>query len=877
MGALEQFSKTRKKTLAQKKKGPGRPRKNFPKRDWRQIHEFGRKIPPVPKNLPEPSLSPTGKYIAQNSYLKRNKKGEVVETPKEMFWRVAHNVACADLYYSSPSQMEKTREEFYRFLSKLEFIPNTPTFCNAAGNLQQLSACFVLPIEDDLNSIGRTFWQTMMIHKTGGGTGFSFSRLRPYGSVVRSTGRTSSGAVYFMWMYADATDRVQQGGYRRGANMGVMNIDHPDILRWITIKSTEATVSSFNLSVGITDEFMEQVEKDSKFSPEGLKPDGEKVKKIVDEIQKVLKNTDLVFGDKVLAFEEKIGELKKLVEAKHPDEGYSLINPDTKKVEARLNARKVFELLARMAWEKGDPGVVFLDRINKDNPTPDLGRIEATNPCGEEPLLPYESCNLGAINLLRMVKTNGERGEIDWLKIKKTVHRAVHFLDNVVDMNKYPLPEIEKMTKSNRKIGLGVMGWANLLVYLGIPYNSPEAYKLAEKLMSFIMKEAKKASVSLAKERGVFPNFKGSIYDRQSPHFKGEALRLRNAALTTIAPTGTTSMLADVNSGVEPFFALWYKKNIVTGDQVETLNPQFVEIAKKRGFYSEDLIDKVKQNKGSVKGLPEVPEDVQKLFPIASDLTPEEHIRIQAAFQNGGVDAAISKTINMPQKASVDDVIKAYRLAHEEGCKGITIYRDRSRKKQILQTEEEEVLKRPRPAIVSGRTHRIKTPVGTAFIHVTRDSQGNVFEVFVGVGKAGSDISADAEAIGRLISLTLRLVPSSSAPDVVDQIIDQLSGIGGRGSLGMGPNRVRSLADAIAKVLQVERRIEQSGQEKSFGDGQTSFLPSGRKNPTNSNKREKAQEIQLVLGADLCPSCGNNSLIPGEGCMKCLLCGYSQC
>ncbi|MDP3955144.1 MAG: adenosylcobalamin-dependent ribonucleoside-diphosphate reductase [bacterium] len=866
-----------------------------------KIQEIGKNVPPVPKELPEPRLTVTGEYIVRNNYLRRDNEGQVIETPKEMFWRVAHNVSAADLFYGgNDKEMEETRGEFYQILFHLEFIPNTPTLANAAGNLQQLSACFVLPIEDTLDSIGRTLWQTMMIHKTGGGTGFSFSRLRPHGSIVRSTGRTSSGAIYFMWMYADATDRVQQGGYRRGANMGVMKIDHPDILRWMTIKSVESIINSFNLSVGITDDFMKQIEKDSLFAPNGLAPQMEAVNEVISAIQEVLRSPDLSFGDRMAAFEKEVARLKLLVEAKEPGEGYPLINPDTKEVESRFNARKIFELIARLAWEKGDPGVIFIDRINQDNPTPDVGVIEATNPCGEQPLLPYESCNLGAVNLSKMVKKSdtGET-EIDFEKLEKTVIQAVHFLDNVIDMNRYPLPEIEKMTRSNRKIGLGVMGWAGMLVQLGIVYNSQEAYDLAGQLMQFIRINARQASASLAKKRGVFPNFPGSIYDPKSPHFKGEALRLRNAAITTIAPTGTTSMLADVNSGIEPFFALYYKKNIVNGDQVETLNPHFVEVAKQRGFWSEDLMEKIKNNKGSVKGLEEVPEEIQKLFPVAADIPAEDHILMQAAFQKGGVDNAISKTINMAASATVEDVGKAYRLAYEKGCKGVTIYRNQSRKKQILVTEHQEAetkikeiedshVLQPRPVKVEGATYKIQTPLGNAFITINHDASGNPFEVFVTIGKAGSEIAAMAEGLGRMISATLRFGNHPLPLERAKEIIEQLQGIGGSRSVGFGPNRVRSLPDAIAKALGMhfglfdysanhvgekpkmngELKLQETSAPKTV-EPEVEFL---------QRKIEDVSQISLFARhKDICPGCGEASLIFEEGCKKCHTCGYSEC
>lgn len=1258
--------------------------KEIPEEAKQKIQELGRKISRLPAGLPDPELTSTGEYIARNNYLRRDDSGQIIETPKEMFWRIAHNIASADLFYAKEAEMKKTREEFYKLLSSLDFVPNTPTFANAAGKLQQLSACFVLPIEDNLDSIGRTLWQTMMIHKTGGGTGFSFSRLRPYGSIVRSTGRTSSGAVYFMWMYADATDRVQQGGYRRGANMGVMKVNHPDILRWITVKSAESIINSFNLSVAITDDFMKKIEDDSRFAPEGLKPLEEELSKIILEIQNVLKNTDLNFSDKVMNFEKAIIKLKALIEAQEEGEGYELVNPDTKEVEARLNARKVFELIARLAWEKGDPGVIFLDKINKDNPTPHLGEIEATNPCivgstlistehglmpiekivkdkieleiltdnrviggkgvslrphnhlwdngvkevwrletksgfeleatadhkimtkrgwvplielkigqdkvliqsergvfspnrslpfkaenifkgrngrtyklnlpqtwskqlgqvlgflvgdgwlregdkncqvgftfsesdkdqleylkgvldhwygsqiepvkrsngvwhlsyhsqyfveffkklgvkpvkasekevpeslftapkeavvgflqglftadgtvnyrkgfssyvrltsksrkllgqaqvllmnlgipgriynrsrkprkmfpytnkngqtksyicdgicfeleisrqpvlkflreigflkgkhqdkirkfygkqyykevysdtvkkveqagrekvfditepitysmiancivvadcGEQPLLPYESCNLGAINLSRMVKNDKDgKAAVDWEKMGTTIPKAVHFLDNVIDMNRYPLPEIEKMTKGNRKIGLGVMGWAGMIVQLGIPYNCQEAYDLAQKLMNFIRQEAREASMSLAKKRGVFPNWKGSIYDPKSPCFKGEALSLRHAALTTIAPTGTTSMLADVNSGIEPFFALAYKKNIVNGDQVETLNPLFIQIAKERGFWSEDLIEKIKNNKGSVRGLEEVPEEIQKIFPIAADIPTEAHILMQAAFQRGGVDNAISKTINMASSATVDDVIRAYRLAYEQGCKGVTIYRDQSRKKQILVTEQKETgtevkintqdgeTLKPRPVKVEGATYKIETPLGNAFITVNHDTMGNPFEVFITIGKAGSEVAAMAEGLGRMISTTLRFGNHLPPLERAKEIIDQLRGIGGARSVGFGPNRVRSLPDAIAKAIGMHfGLIEYPGTNISSTkpNGEVSLSPEGELE-VPSLESKTAQITLFNHKKDICPGCGEASLIYEEGCRKCSICGYSEC
>jgi ribonucleoside-diphosphate reductase alpha chain len=832
------------------------------------LWQIGRRIPALPKNLPDPQLSSTGEYIAGKNYLLVDLAGKIIEKPKEMFWRIAHNVASADLLYDSSKQMKKTRDEFYQVLSNLEFVPNTPTFANAGANLQQLSACFVLPIEDSLIKIGQSLVDAIMIHKSGGGTGFSFSRLRPYGSRVRSTGRISSGAIYFMWMYADATDRIQQGGYRRGANMGVMNIDHPDILRWIMIKSAEFTVNSFNLSVALTDRFMEQVEKDAQFAPEGLASQKEEIDRLIDEIQSCLQNPESSFGDRMKAFEGKIQELQKFLQAEQKDEGYDLVNPDTKEVEVRLNAKKVFELIGRVAWEKGDPGVIFIDRMNQDNPTPKIGQIEATNPCGEQPLLPYESCNLGAINLAKMVKEGlGDFGEIDYEKIRKTIQQAVHFLDNVIDMNHYPLSQIEQMTKSNRKIGMGVMGWADMLVQLGIPYDSPEAFNTASQLMNFIREEARKVSVDLAKKRGVFPNFKGSIFDKKSPYFKGRVLRLRNATITTIAPTGTTSMLADASSGIEPYFAIRYEKNLVTGETVVNLNPYFVKLAKARGFWQDDLVEKIKNNKGSLKGLKEIPEEIQKIFPIASDIAFEDHIKMQAAFQKAGVDNAVSKTINMSSEVTYQDIIQSYLLAYNEGCKGVTIYRDRSRNKQILERDEKfkhdgkAIYSRRLPEVRRGSTWGLVTPVGTLHATINEDEEGHPLETFFTVGKAGGDILALAEGLGRLISLDLRTTAPKLATQKLKMIVEQLSGIGSSNSVGFGSKKVRSLPDGVAKILQ-----NYINEKLGISESQPELPLLEPKNLSQVNHNH----------GNICPECGNVTLVYEEGCEKCP-CGYAKC
>lgn len=860
-----------KPTLIRAKRGRPKGSRQAVKLRRDELRRIGSQIPPLPSGLPKPQLSSQSLHVLKRRYLKRNEKKEVVEKPKELFWRVAYNVATPERSWNKNGKKAHLDQakKFYKILASQQFLPNSPTLMNAGLDLQQLSACFVLPVEDSMHSIFDALKATALVHKSGGGTGFSFSHLRPNGDIVLSTKREATGPVGFMRVFNSATEEVKQGGTRRGANMGILRVDHPDILHFVLAKADYRNFNNFNLSVAVTNQFMEQVKKDEKFVEKDFSP--EKHFRKIREVQEELFEARGEKNKEREAYAKAIRELYEDFSAKYEGEGYDLINPHRGEAWHRLNAAKVFKLICFSAWAGGDPGVIFLDRINKDNPTPHLGEIESTNPCGEQLLLPYESCNLGSINLAKMV----EDGKISWTKLDRVTKLAVRFLDNVIDVNQYPLPEIEEMTLGNRKIGLGVMGFADALIKLGISYDSEEGIEIAERVMARINKEALAASRELALERGPFPNFTGSIYDNGE-----KEAQVRNATRTTIAPTGSISMIGDCSSGIEPLYAVAYKKNVVGGVSYG-VNPLFEEIAKKRGFYSEALLEKVNQ-KGKVRGIKEVPEEVQKVFASAHGISAQWHIKMQAAFQRH-TDNAVSKTINFAHNVSVEEGEKAYLFAFKTGCKGITVFRDRSRGEQILEAgmgkREEEtrfVVKRPRPEVVSGRTHKIKTPVGTAFIHVTRDGRGNIFEVFVGVGKAGSDVSADAEAIGRLISLTLRIVPSASAPEMVDQIVDQLSGIGGRSSLGMGPNRVRSLADAVAKVLRTERRIEQGAKRELAGDGQV--IEAGKQAmPTGRQVEEESQEIQLVLGADLCPDCGNNSLISEEGCMKCLLCGYSQC
>ncbi len=743
------------------------------------------------------SLTDNALQVLERRYLKKDKQGKVIETPEELFRRVAHTIAAAETKYGTKTDVKKWEETFYHLMLNLEFLPNSPTLMNAGRELGQLSACFVLPIEDSMESIFETVKNTALIHKSGGGTGFSFSRLRQERDRVGSTGGVASGPVSFMRAFDVATDVIKQGGTRRGANMAILSVDHPDIMRFITSKEDMVSLTNFNISVAVTADFMQAVKSGA---------------------------------------------------------DYNLINPRTKEVAGKLNAKEVFDKMVELAWKTGDPGIIFIERINRDNPTPHLGQIESTNPCGEQPLLPYESCNLGSINLTTMLFKNGGKYEIDYKKLAQTVKSAVRFLDNVIDVNKFPIPEIEKMTRKTRKIGLGIMGFADILLKLEIPYNSDEALKTAEDIMGFIDKEAYDYSIELAGERGVFPAFEGSIYDVPG------GVKIRNASRTTIAPTGTLSLIAGCSSGIEPLFALSYIRNILDGTKMVEVNPYFEQVAKEGGFYSEDLMKKL-ANGAHIADIEGIPEKVKKVFVTAHEIDTKWHILMQSAFQKY-TNNAVSKTVNFAKSATKEDIARVYMMAYEEGLKGITIYRDGSRDGQVLSTGTEKKEEKPaviehtprrRAKVTTGFTEKVNTGCGHLYVTVNSDEHG-ICEVFSHLGKSGGCASAQLEAICRLISLALR------SGIEVDAVVKQLKGIRCPSIAWEGGKSTLSCADAIAGVL--ERHFDGGNNE----EGEESV-----------SKNPPVQDYGLVKNiAGQCPDCGS-ILVYEEGCFKCPGCGYTKC
>lgn len=731
-------------------------------------------------------LSENARTVLERRYLRKDPEGRVIETPEEMFRRVARHIARAEAAYGDESRVREMEESFYRMMTEFKFLPNSPTLMNAGRRLGQLAACFVLPVEDSMEGIFDALKNAALIHKSGGGTGFSFSRLRPKNSKVGTTGGIASGPVSFMKIFNTATEQVKQGGTRRGANMAILRVDHPDIMEFIMCKKNHRELNNFNISVGITDAFMDAVTRGGT---------------------------------------------------------YDLIDPRDRRKTGELEASEVYHSLVYQAWENGDPGVIFLDRINRDNPTPALGMIESTNPCGEQPLLPMEACNLGSINLAKFVAHMEGNASIDYDGLGEMVWRSVRFLDNVIDMSNYPLPEIEKMARGNRKIGLGVMGFADMLFQLGIPYDSDRALDVAEEVMAFIKEESTAASIALARERGPFPNFeKSRLKDRQDgPH--------RNATTTTIAPTGTLSIIAGCSSGIEPLFALSFIRRVMDNDELLEINPYFEKVAKERGFYSPELMDTVAR-KGSIRHMDGIPEDVKQVFVTAHDVTPEWHVRMQASFQKY-TDNAVSKTVNLPRDATVEDVLKVYNLSYELGCKGVTIYRDGSKENQVLSVEAAGKENKPlmidmkdRPETLQGYTTKMVTGMGNLYVTVT-EYDGKPFEVFATIGKSGKSTTAKTEAIGRLVSLAFR----SGVP--VENVVEQLKGICGEHPVFTKDGLVLSIPDAISRVL-----------EKKY--------ITGRKASSRRHKYENS-----LLG-ETCPECGQTISFE-EGCMTCHFCGFTKC
>jgi ribonucleoside-diphosphate reductase alpha chain len=720
-----------------------------------------------------------------------------------MCWRVALAIATAEGRFGrSEAAVSEVATAFYDTMVEGYFLPNSPTLMNAGKqNALQYSACYVLPVGDSMEEIFESVKAAAIIQQSGGGTGFAFSRLRPKDDVVHSTGGRASGPVSFLRVFNAATEAVKQGGARRGANMGILRVDHPDILEFIECK-LDGGVINFNISVAATDVFMEALA------------------------------------------------------ANHE---YDLINPRTGQVTGRLRARDVFARIVRAAWRTGDPGMIFIDRINRSpaNPTPELGLIEATNPCGEQPLLPNDACNLGSVNVAKFAVERSGRWEIDWSELERVVRLAVRFLDDVIEVNPYPLPQVDEMVKANRRIGLGIMGWADLLFTLGIPYDSEEALELAERLMGFISEKGHDQSIRLAEERGPFPHWSRSIYQHGRPR--------RNATVTTIAPTGTISMIAGCSSGIEPVFALAFEHR-VKGPDGERVLPFFSEtferLARDQGFHSEGLMAEVAR-RGSLGEVPGVPDAAREVFKTAHEIDAVWHVRHQAAFQKY-TDNGVSKTINLPESATEEDVADAYRLAWDLGCLGLTIFRDGSKGRQVLNVglrgegpwpAAAQRGVKPRPHSLTGTTYRMETPIGTAFITVNDNGGGEPFEVFVQIGKGGSDTMAVAEALGRLVSLVLRLPSPLTPRRRLEEAISQLARIGGGQPTGFGAAKVLSLPDALARTL-----AEHIG------------VPRGE-----SAQGEGARAMPLRRVGDLCRECGQATLVYEEGCKKCLSCGFNEC
>ncbi len=748
-------------------------------------------------------LSENAVKVLEKRYFKKDSDGNVIEDWAQMITRIAKNISQGD---------EDKYKRYYKLLDSGYFLPNSPTLMNAGSDLQQLSACFVLPIEDSMDSIFETIKNAALIHKSGGGTGFSFSRLREANARVRSTNGVSSGPISFLKVYNAATDAVKQGGTRRGANMAILNVTHPQILDFITCKEDPTQLTNFNISVGLTEDFMMAV---------------------------------------------------------HQDAYFELVSPNTKKVVDSIKARDVFDLIVDMAYKNGEPGIVFLDRINRFNPTPLLGEIESTNPCGEQPLLPNEACNLGSINLSSMI----ENGKVNWELLKSVVALGVDFLDDVIEVSRFPLPQIDEIVKGNRKIGLGVMGWSDMLFQLGLPYASDEAVMLAEEIMEYIDYHAKLRSVENATIKKSFPNYSKSIYSsgellREDNKLAWKPLKeeiknkgIRNATVTTIAPTGTISMIVDTSSGIEPQFSLVFTKHVMDGEHLLYVNKWFEKALTDAGIYDKTLLEKVAKQ-GSIQHLEEIPDDIKRVFQTSHDISPEWHIKMQAAFQKY-TDNAVSKTINFCSDSTKEDIRMAFEYAYELGCKGLTVYRDGSRDNQVLQTmssktqqtaEEKKVEPRNRPEITQGITQKVETGCGHMYVTINSDEYG-ACEVFVQMGKVGGCASAQLEALARLASLALR------SNLKVDALVRQLKGIRCQSPMWNKGRMITSCGDAVGQALENFLNLD-------IHNSQTVFEVSGR---TTESEVPGAQRTIAM-----CPDCGS-SIEHLEGCLKCPSCGWSKC
>ena len=765
-------------------------------------------------------ISENARAVLERRYLAKDEAGQPTETVDGLFHRVANAIAEGDRHFDPKADVVATAREFYDLMVNLDFLPNSPTLMNAGRPLGQLSACFVLPVADSMEDIFDAIKNAALIHKSGGGTGFSFSQLRPKGSTVNSTGGVASGPISFMKVFNSATEAVKQGGTRRGANMGILRVDHPDILEFITCKNDTSEITNFNISVGITEAFME---------------------------------------------------------AASQNKPYDLVDPATGRVTGQLNAKEVFDAIVSSAWQTGEPGIIFLDRLNRDNVVPSQGEIESTNPCGEQPLLPYESCNLGSINLVNHIMKTPAGWVLDRAKLEKTIRTAVHFLDNVIEVNQYPLPEIDQMTRSTRKIGLGVMGFADMLLYMGVPYNRDEGVELAREIMDTVNTIGHRASEELAQVRGPFPLFSESIYRDGKP--------LRNATVTTIAPTGTLSIIAGVSSGVEPVFAYAYIRNVMDNTHLIETNQILKDKLVEAGIYSEELMKQIVE-KGSLAHVDGIPEEIKRVFVCAHDVSPIWHVKMQAAFQEY-TDNAVSKTVNFPNSATREEVAEVYRLAFTLGCKGTTIYRDGSRNEQVLnigkvndgkedaptgrvceecqlpQAEYGHILPRPRPAVTSGFTEKVRIGCGNLYITVNYDENG-ICEVFTNTGRAGG-CPSQSEATARLVSVGIR---SGMDPK---EIIQQLKGIRCPSCLRQPGVPVMSCPDAIAKALEKVLKVSQDGNHPAVPPAPIN--PAAKAAAPIPHPGMTPAEAKL---AKFCPECGARLEHEG-GCVTCRDCGYSKC